>query len=107
MLQEKAALIESLGNLLQDLSELEREKRGNKTYHQLASIKPTIIARNEAQKSLDALARLLNNKDETCLALSYVEDKLLITSNDEEVKEYTKKHLETLKNYIQFPFKQQ
>jgi len=32
------------------------------------------------------LARLLNNKDEICIALSYVKDKLLIAGNDEKIK---------------------
>jgi len=107
MLDEKVRLIESIGKLLKDISELEREKKGDRVCHELSSIKPTVIDRDEEKKSLDALARLLNNKDETCIALCYVKDKLLIAGNDEKIKEYTKKHLESLKRYVQSPFKQQ
>ena len=107
MMKEKAELIESINSLLKDISELEREKRGNRVYHEFSSVKPITFDRDEKNKAWDSLARLLDNKGETCVALSYADSKLLIASNNEEVKEYTKKHLEALKKYAQSPFKHQ
>jgi len=89
------------------------EPEGNLLY---ASVDPRITesGRKEQNKNLDALARLITNK-ETCLAIAYDYDKerLLIASNDsfdkKPWKDETKvtDHINALRDFIKNPFKKE
>jgi hypothetical protein len=79
-----------------------QEKDSNSNVHIGASTKPYYDELNLTKQNLDSLARLLTG-DETCAAICYFNNQLIIASN-RKTPEYAKKYLKLLKDYIDAPF---